>query len=164
MKQPVEQGARGTLGGGDAVRVLHLPQNLRLADDHRVEPRRHAKEMACRVLVCPGVQMRHDLLGRQPVEIAQKRGHVSGGLAHVLAGHIELDAIAGGHHRSLAGRDAGSQRSERRRVAATSEGQPLTEVDGSGPVARADEQQVHVSRDVTRRRPRRNCGSRSESS
>ena len=37
--------------GGDAVRLFHLAENLRLADDEGVEARGHAEQMARRVEV-----------------------------------------------------------------------------------------------------------------
>ena len=50
MKQPVQDGAYGSGLMRSIVVLFELTQNLRLADDHRIEARRDAKQMAHRIV------------------------------------------------------------------------------------------------------------------
>jgi hypothetical protein len=57
----------------------------------------------------------------------------------VLAGRVDLGAVAGRHDDRLAGQSAAGQRLESRRHAARREVHPLAQIDGGGPMADADE-------------------------
>ena len=58
MEQPVEDGAGGVNLGGGRVRVLHLPENLRLADNQRVEAGRDPEQVPRRLEIQAVVEMR----------------------------------------------------------------------------------------------------------
>jgi hypothetical protein len=61
VEQPVQQRAGGMDFSRSGVRVLHLPENLRLADDEGVEAGGNAEEVARRVEVQALVEVRlHD--------------------------------------------------------------------------------------------------------
>src|SRR5207247_1831435 len=45
MEQPREQGPGTLARGGDLKRLLDLSENLRLADDERIEPGRHPEQV-----------------------------------------------------------------------------------------------------------------------
>jgi hypothetical protein len=79
--------------------VFQLPQDLRLADDHRIQARGHAEEVPHRRLALPLVEVCR--AGRlQPLaadEVAQRGRHLAG--RQTCA--IELDAVAGGEHHAL---------------------------------------------------------------
>ena len=87
------QVARQLIGG------LHLPHDLRLAEHLRVEARRHANQMAGRVLIPIAVDgalqfiHRHGAVRRQPLG--------EGGLALRLNGAVQLRAVAGGENGRL---------------------------------------------------------------
>ena len=43
--------------GGDPIRLLHLPKNLRLTDDHGIETGRHAENMANHIDITKAIEM-----------------------------------------------------------------------------------------------------------
>ncbi len=50
MEQAIEQRARAVLLGGDGVGVFHLSEDLRLADDERVEAGGDAEQLPHRLV------------------------------------------------------------------------------------------------------------------
>jgi hypothetical protein len=86
---------------GRLERVLHLPEDLRLADDERVERRGHAEEMADGVLLEMGAQVARDArravlvgeLGDDALDVARGGGRVRIGFA--LGDGVDLGAVAG---------------------------------------------------------------------
>ena len=70
MKQTVEHGADRLRAGGQRVSFLDLSEDLRLADDQRVEARRDAEQVARRVEVRHVVQMRRE---HRPIDTVKFR-------------------------------------------------------------------------------------------
>jgi hypothetical protein len=66
-----EQGAGGTLRLGAAERLANLRIDLRLAEHHRVQPRRDLEEVIRGVALPVGVQRVGELLGRDPSRLAE---------------------------------------------------------------------------------------------
>ena len=54
-------------------RLLHLAEDLRLADHHRVEARRDAEEMAHGFATPVGVEAARQLVGPEPMRVGEKR-------------------------------------------------------------------------------------------
>ncbi len=57
---PPEHAPQRAGGAGCLVRALHLPEDLRLAEDHRVEARRDAEDMSHRLATAPLVEVLRD--------------------------------------------------------------------------------------------------------
>ncbi len=66
-------------------------------------------------------------------------------LCNVVAGDVDLDPVAGGEHHRLARRRPQRELSQRAVEASAGLIQTLAELDGSGPMIDAEQQQVHVS-------------------
>ena len=60
-KQQIQLGVDRSHGAGGSIGFLYLPQNLRLADHHRIEAGRHAKHMADRFVFAKFVEVRFKL-------------------------------------------------------------------------------------------------------
>ena len=95
LEQLVERGAQRTRMLGCAHCVLHLSQNLRLAQHHRVQPAGNAESMAGDRAVFQRVRMRAQHFAadtaavRQPVQRVVHRG--------MVASAVNLGAVAGGN-------------------------------------------------------------------
>jgi hypothetical protein len=88
---------------GGARRLLHLAENLRLAQHHRIQPGGDAEHVAHGILLRMLVEVGMDLLRRQRMVLGQPVG----GELRMLGGAVQLGAIAGGKdggfaHRLLA--------------------------------------------------------------
>ena len=111
----VEHRADGALVGRCRVRLLHLPEDLRLADDERVEAGRHAEQVLRR---------------RRPSHLSyrcgsdrgavERRGSRRGSASrsarappHVVARDVDLGAVARREHHRSRGRRARRERRQR---------------------------------------------------
>ena len=119
-------------------RVLDLAEDLRLADDERVEPGGDTEQVARGVVIDVRVEMRTNALGRQLVELGEKRDQVLAARVGVLACDVQLRAVARRDHNSLGGMLAPSERPHRRLEAAAAEIQPLPELHGGCAMTGAD--------------------------
>ena len=76
-ERPVERLAQQRAGavplGGRLERILHLPEDLRLADDERVEPGGDAEQMMRRRHVVMREQVRQERLARELMIVAEER-------------------------------------------------------------------------------------------
>ena len=86
--------------------VLHLPEDLRLADHHGIQARGHAERVADRVVL--GMDIEDGLDGCRvhaalPAQMAERGG---ARLARHLGDAVDLDAIARRQHHGLAQRAA----------------------------------------------------------
>src|SRR3989454_64222 len=98
LEQPMQHGARLSLGRLPCV--SHLPLDLRFPEDHGIEPRRDAIQMAHRIAIALGVAVRAGVATTaQPLR--QERPH---DLRHgvVPLGEVEFRAIAGGEQHAAA--------------------------------------------------------------
>ena len=86
--------SRALRGGGQAVGLLHLAEDLGLADDHGVEAGRHAEEVTDRVPARVRVEVPFGVGGPLQEEAAR--------LLERLPVHVALDPVAGGDHHGLA--------------------------------------------------------------
>ena len=96
LEHLVQVGAQAAGFVGRAHRVLHLAEDLRLAQHHRIEPGGDAERMAHRVVLRQHVQVRAQFGVGQLVVVGQEMG---GGVERIdaaaLAGRIQLGAVAG---------------------------------------------------------------------
>ena len=72
MEQAVEDRADRLRAGGERVGFLHLAEDLRLADDERIEAGGDAEQMAGRVEIGQIVQVRRELAAIDAVEVAHE--------------------------------------------------------------------------------------------
>jgi len=100
LEQLVQQHAQGARLLGVACGVLDLAEDLRLADDHGIEPARHPEDVADRVALRVGIQVRRDLGEREAMEAREPVG----GMLRLFGGEVELGAVAGRQDRRLAHR------------------------------------------------------------
>ena len=145
------------------VMVLHLAEDLRLADDHRVEARGDAEQMphalasGVRVEMRRELRVRHVALGGE--ELADPRLETA--RAGVLGdARDDLDAVARRDDRRLVHAVETGETRERRLQVDLRERETLPHCDRRGAVAQADDEDVacHVSRSCRRAyRGRRRC-------
>ena len=132
--------------GGDGVRVLHLAENLRLADDERVEAGGDAEQMARDVEIGDVVDVRRDVAGGDAVEVADE--------AHQILARRRAPR----RRRRRARRGCRSTRTTASRVdprpasarsasadAARLEIDPLAQLDRRGAVTDSDQEQMHLA-------------------
>ena len=89
----VELSANRTDGAGGGIGFLHLAENLRFADDHRIEARSYAEQVPHRIFFAKFVEMRVEFVSREMKVVVQESAQV--GVAVGGVGH-DLHAIAGG--------------------------------------------------------------------
>src|SRR6185437_11835606 len=101
-KGRLELGAGKTELGREPVRLLHLPQHLRLADDEAVECAGHREEMAQRRSALVAIERAcHGLRGGGAAP-DEKRGKRGSRPRRIAGGGEELDPVAGGDERRFA--------------------------------------------------------------
>ena len=124
---------------GDGVRFLDLPENLRLADDERIEAGGDAKQVSRRFEVGHVVDVRRHRRLVDRVELADEAHQVRQRRGHVVAGDVHFRAVAGGEHDRLARRAARRERLQRAVDAAHLEIEALAQFDRRGLVADSDQ-------------------------
>ena len=143
VKEAVEDRPDHLHLGRDGVGFLHLAEDLRLADDERVEARRDAEEVTRGVEVGDVVDVGRDLRRVDAVELADERHQIAPRGGEIVARRVHLGAVAGRQHHGLPRRPARRQRAERLVHAARVEVDPLAQLDRRGPMADSDEKQMH---------------------
>src|SRR5687768_10977701 len=83
-------------------RLLHLAENLGLADHHGIESRGDAESVAHRLLAGQRIEVRLQLVGGEPVILRKPARE----LARPLPSHVDLSAVAGGEDRRFASQTA----------------------------------------------------------
>jgi hypothetical protein len=158
--EAVEHRPGGALGPSQRVGAAQLAQDLRLADDHRVDPGRHLEDVTCRREAVVALDPRRQRGGRQSGAVphrAQRRALGGDG----VAGHeIELGAIAGREHERLVHGAAGDQAAHQRLGARRRKRESLAQGERRIPVRDADPQQRRHGAD---RGGRRACRHRQRS-
>ena len=126
LKQRVHQRPRVVLLGGHLVGLLHLGQDLRLAEDHAVETRGHGKQVLHGRLVAVLIET-FDHLGRiEAVEAGQELGDlIERRLGLALRGGVDFHPIAGRQQHGLDARKHPPPMVQRLAGLLGREGQPL---------------------------------------
>ena len=143
MKQPAEHRSDGPGGRGGRVGVFDLAENLRLANDQRVEAGGDAKQVLRRLEVRKVVDVFRESGSIDAVKVAEEGRQVGARGVGVLAGDVQLGPVAGGDHRYFAGRTAGRERPQRAFEAARLEVELLAQLHGRGAVTDADYEELH---------------------
>ncbi len=143
----VDEPADHSFGDGEAVGLTHLPEDLRLANDHRVKPGRDPEQV-----VHGGVLVVH-------VQVLAQLGHVHAGAPGEHRRHLEHAAVeavdVGVYLHPVARRQqhrlgdvlAAHQLVQHLRDVGSPDGDALQQADRHGAVGQADREQAH--RDAT---------------
>jgi hypothetical protein len=100
LEQLVQIGAETAGFVGDAHRILHLAEDLRFAQHHRIEAGSDAERMADGIVLRQHVQVRTQFGKIQLVVVGEEMGgHVE--RVGRAAGGVHLGAVAGGQQRRL---------------------------------------------------------------
>ncbi len=75
LEQPIQHEAEAAGGGRVPHRLLHLAQDLRLAQHHRVEPARHAERVRDRPVARQRVDVRRQRVRGHPVKLLEPAHH-----------------------------------------------------------------------------------------
>jgi hypothetical protein len=136
VAQARHERARGLGAAGDAVGLLHLAEDLLLAEHHRVEARGDAEEVTDGVGAAALVQVRRRLAGAIGEEPSR-------GLVRPLARHVDLDPVAGRDDHRLGDARLALQPDDRVAQRVAREGHLLADRDRRALVREPDEDQVH---------------------
>src|SRR5207249_1600602 len=128
------------------VRVLHLSEDLRFADDERIESARDPEQVPRGVEILLVVQMRRQFVRWHTVELGHKAREIRACRGCVLAGNVELGAIASGHDRRFVGRPAPRDAAQRLADATRLEIDALAQIDRCRAMTDSDEQEMHETR------------------
>src|SRR5215831_18797867 len=144
LKHAIENRAGRAGFMGQAVGFSNLAENLRLAEDHGVKARGHAKQVANGMAVVAVVERRAQVFRLYGVEPAEVVGQHGGGLARTLRWHaINLAAIAGGEHQRLVKYALGPQFRDRLARLIRRERHTLSDLDWSRAVVQSDQHNFH---------------------
>jgi hypothetical protein len=144
VKEPIQGTAGCLFFGGDLVGVLHLPEDLRFADDERVEACCHAEQVPRRVRVGSRIQVRVQRLSRDAVIVAHERRNLFERTLAVLVGLcVNLHAVARRDDDPLAALHARGERRHRRSHVAAREVHLLAELYWRRAVTQANQEQTH---------------------
>ena len=138
----VEHGPHRLVGLRHPVRVPHLPDDLRLADHHRVETRDDAEHVPERLLLLVLVEVRLDGAERSARAIGEPLGEALRPDARRRHG-VELDAVARGQQEPFPPEPVRPQRGEHLGHALGAHRELLAKLDGRRVVADTDRDQPH---------------------
>jgi hypothetical protein len=127
---------------GRGERALHLPEDLGLADDERVEPGGHAEQVGRRVEPAVDDDMRRERVPGHAVVLADEP---AAGFRRVvgLGAGVDFGAVAGREHHGFARELALGQRRQGGVEAAAREVHAFAQLDRRGPVTDPDGKQPH---------------------
>ena len=141
-EEAVRDGAQRPGRRRDAVRLADLPEDLRLAEDHRVEARGDAEEVPDRRVAVPRerrLAQEHVVHAVEAREVARERVEVVLAVRHA----VDLRAVARRDDRAL-GEDALVEEPlERLARLLRREGESLSQIERRAAVVPADEDEVH---------------------
>jgi hypothetical protein len=155
LEELVQRGAERAGRIGLAHGLLHLAEDLGLAQHHRIEAGGHAEHVARGIAVLEHVAVVEQLAARDAALRGQPFGHRAhqraGLVARELPGigrDVELGAVAGGQQRHLGRRAAElrGQRLQRRHQTIGREREAPPEIDGGGLVVEAERDDRHGTR------------------
>ena len=143
VEQPGRDRARVLQSARGRERLLHLPENLRLADHERVEPGGHPEQMAGGLGALQHEDVGRELRPAEPVILRDEpRARVAGRFG--VGGSVDLGPVARrdddrfARHVSRCQRGKGAIEPRARKVDA------LAQLDGRAPMADADGHEPHV--------------------
>ena len=140
LEQLVQQGAEAAGGFRRAHGVLHLAENLRFTQHHRVQPARHAERVPGCGLGVVHVQVRLQPVHRQLVVVR----HPGQRIAHIRRVTVDLGAVTGGQDRHFVRRVRAHHARQRVPQPFGREGELLADGERRGLVIEAEGYERHV--------------------
>ena len=144
-EEPVEDGGGATPVDGGLVGVLELGEDLRLADDHRVEARGHAEQVGDGGVVAARVGGDAQLGGVDATKLGQPPQSELLGPLGVVGEEIEFGAVAGRHNDGLGHDFVRGQLARHTGGRVAGQGEPLAQLERRRLVRYANDEQVHVA-------------------
>ena len=144
VEQPVEHRADRLRAGGERVRFLDLAENLRLADDQRIEAGGDAEQVAGGVEVGQVVQVRRELAAIDAVELADEGARDRRAPPRRRRTRRTPRRDCRWRARPLRGSTPRAASARSARLHAPLEVDPLTQFDGRGAMTEADDENVHT--------------------
>ena len=144
LHQLAQRLADGAFGLGGLVGLLQLTEDLRLAEDHGIEPAGHAQGVPNRLWPLQRIEVAVEQLGIDRFELNQPVGELS--LRWAVRREVELGAVAGREDDGLFGADGVPRALERRAELLAVERDLLANVDGRSLVAYAEDDDRHEYR------------------
>ena len=155
VKRLVQQGPRAMPLGRRLERFLHLAEDLRLADDQRVEPGGHPEQVPRRRDVVVRKQVRQEHVLRELMIVAEECDQLFTCARRIAARDIDLGTVARRQHHRFGRRGSRSQRFNGGSDVTAREVEPFAEIDRRRPVTYAEQEQMHWARSSLKRVARR---------
>jgi hypothetical protein len=140
LEEPVQHRAERAGGLGGARGLLHLAEDLRLAEHHGIQARGDTEGMAHRLLARQRVQVALQLVALQPVVLRHPVGHLG---RRALCRDVQLGAVAGGEDRRLGG-EAAPDLGQRVAQPLDVEHHALAHCEGRGVVIQTEREKRHA--------------------
>ena len=146
LQQPLQNQPAGAFGVRLGIGALDLPQDLRFANHHGVQPGSDLEQVARGFDAAPAQQMRHQLVFRH-LMIRGQEGAQAPGSRFLLPRHhrIDLDAVAGGKDQPLPHGGQRQQGTQRLSQPRRRKGHPLAQGHRRAAVVYANRCQLHRS-------------------
>ena len=143
-EQQVERGAGGALLAGALPGLLHLAEDLALAEHGRVEPGGDPEEVGDGRRVVVDVEVVAEVLGGQERDLGEEVADVLVGAVEPLGDGVDLGAVAGGEHDRLGHVRAGDEVVQGLRERGVADGHALEEVERRAAVVQPDDDDGHA--------------------
>ena len=143
VEQPVQDRADRTDVRGGGVRLFHLAEDLRLADDEGVEPGGDPEQVSRRVEVGELVDVRRQRGSIDAVELGDEPYQLGACAVALIACGIQLGAVTGRQDDGLAARQPRCQLAQRHVEPARVEVDPLAQLHRRRPMTDSDQEEVH---------------------
>ena len=143
-EEQVEGRAGGALLAGPLPRLLHLAEDLALAEHRRVEAGGDAEEVGDRRRVVVDVEVVGEVLGGEEGDLGEEVADVLVGAVEPLGDRVDLGAVAGGEHHGLGHVRARDQVVQRLRQRGIADGHALEQVERRAAVVQPDDDDGHA--------------------
>ena len=137
-------GPGGALLAGALPGLLHLAEDLALAEHGRVEPGGHREEVGDGRRVVVDVEVVAEVLGREEGDLGEEVADVLVGAVEALGDGVDLGAVARGEHDGLGHVGAGDEVVQGLRQRGITDGHALEEVERRAAVVQPDDDDGHA--------------------
>ncbi len=147
LEHAVEDGSGFAVIESDLVGVAHLSQNFRFAEQHRIEPRGNAEQMAHGMAVPVPVERAVQFVERKLMEGREEQFHCAGAVCRILARHaVQFAAIARRKDQRFLEDSSRTQAVRRLPAPARRESEALAQIDRGRAVIQSDENDFHLQK------------------
>ena len=140
LEQPVQHEPQRACGFGVADGLLHLAQDLRLAQHHRIEARGDTERVGHRLFARQCVEVRREGIPRHSMELLEPLDH----RPRLRSMDVELGTVARRQDRRFLDRGAGEEVAQRVTETFGREGDPFAHVERRGRVIQAEGVKGHA--------------------